>query len=75
LDAKIVGWLLAMQDLAWQVPAMARNAALCRRLGDDGHRRTVTGYSRSIVAADYLAVIKKIVGRENSAISCLSVDR
>jgi hypothetical protein len=75
LDAKIIGWLLAMLDLARQVPVMASDAALCQRLEDDGDRLAITAYNRRIVAVKYWTVIKRIVGRNNLAISCLSVDR
>jgi hypothetical protein len=75
LDAKIIGWFLGMQGLARQVPAMASDATLYQRLGDDGHRLAVTAHNRSNVAVKYLVFIKKSVGRENSAIPCSSVDR
>ena len=60
-DAKIIGWLLAMQGLVRKVPAMASDSDPCQQLGNHGHRLAVTEH--------------KIVGRENSATSCLSVDR
>ena len=75
LDVKIMGWLLAMLGRARQIPSMASDSALGKRLGDDRHPLVVTECNHCIVAAKYLAVIKKIVGRKFSAFTCLPVVR